>query len=165
MKKTIVLAGKIAIRDWELGLHPDNTAQVVQLTTRYRYPDILEERTGRRCVWGWHICEVSLSRVKWLNHLSRTMFLTCPWNSLALGWPLSPLLQLSLPAPLSVISFLFHNWSLDLCNFVYSATSILFLACMPLLPILAFPVKAVQSLNPLHVWGQCPGYPLPSSSV
>lgn len=52
MKKTIVLAGKIAIRDWELGLHPDNTAQVVQLTTRYRYPDILEERTGRRCVWG-----------------------------------------------------------------------------------------------------------------
>ena len=131
MKKTFVLAGKIAMRDWALGLHPDNTAQVVQLTTRYRYPDILEEGTGRRCVWGWHICEVSLSWVKWLNHLSRTILWTCPWNSLSLGWPLSfLLLQLSLPTPasLSVISFLFHNWSLDLCNFVYSATSIHFLA-------------------------------------
>lgn len=101
--------------------------------------------------------------VKWLNHLSRTMFLTCPWNTLSLDWWFSLLLlQLSLPTPalLSVISFLFHNGSLDLCNFVYSATSVCVLAHMPFIPKLAFPVKAVQSLNALQAWGWCPNYPL-----
>lgn len=140
MKKTIVSARMIAIRDWELGLHLDKTAQVVQ-----QYPDIPEEGTGRRYVWGWHTCEIYLSWVKWLNHLSRMMLSTYSWNSLSLGWPLSLLpLQLSLPTSvsLSVISFLFHHWNLGLCNFMHSDTSTSFLAYVPLVPTLAFPVKA-----------------------
>jgi len=37
--------------EWEAQHPAGNTAQVVQLATRYQHTDVLEESTGRKRVW------------------------------------------------------------------------------------------------------------------